>query len=126
MLAITDAEFQAELAELAIEAGKLSHWTPKPENTPAQLAQGRPFNPFPFGSDFTPEEERLALALGKLNALSKKQQLVAALQGVTVDEKRYEKELARVGMQEASSLRDRVTRFALLHALNEVAAARTV
>lgn len=126
MLAITDAEFQAELAELAIEAGKLSHWTPKPENTPAQLAKGRPFNPFPFGSDFTPEEERLALALGKLNAFSKQQQLVAALQGVTVDASRHSRELARVGMQEASSLRDRVTRFALLHALNEVAAARTV
>ena len=74
MLAITDARFQDELAERAKRAGKLAREFRVPDawrrNTPADLAERmRPFlakglfQQFPFGSDFTPVEQRLLPAL---------------------------------------------------------------
>ncbi|HSS06047.1 MAG TPA: acetyl-CoA hydrolase/transferase C-terminal domain-containing protein, partial [Rhodanobacteraceae bacterium] len=74
MLAITDARFQDELAESARRAGKLARDFRVPDawrrNTPADLAERmRPFRAkglfqqFPFGSDFTPVEQRLLPAL---------------------------------------------------------------
>lgn len=123
MLGITDAAFQRELAQRAIDAGKLSSWTPRPENTPERLeddarrwrAQGL-FATFPFGSDFTPVEERLAVALGRLKTMSGPQRARAALRGAT--QRGFSEELARVGLDRATSVRDRLTRAALRDVLS--------
>jgi acyl-CoA hydrolase len=74
MLAISDARFLDELAARAIRAGKLAQDFRVPDawraNTPAGLAARQReakarglFPPFPFGSDFTPIEQRLLPAL---------------------------------------------------------------
>lgn len=79
LLNITDSEFQEDLKIKAQKAGKLASDYEIPtwarQNTPEailKLAQAagfdRHFPPFPFGSDFTREEELLALALGELRA----------------------------------------------------------
>ena len=76
LLNITDSDFQQDLADQAMAAGKLrvgyAEW--KRGNTPRSLREiaehkdcNAMFKPFPFGSDFTAEEEHLALALGLLS-----------------------------------------------------------
>ncbi len=77
MLAVTDARFQDEIVRAAIRGKKLAKGFTVPDawkqNTPAALeakmkplaAQGL-LPKFPFGSDFTPVEERLRVALGWL------------------------------------------------------------
>jgi hypothetical protein len=74
LLEITDAEFQGELMEKAKRAGKLDRaYQPSPEaraNTPANIRSFTSsfdrFPAYPFGSDFTAEEQRLVKALGML------------------------------------------------------------
>lgn len=77
MLSITDARFQDEIVRAAIRGKKLPASFVVPDawrrNTPEALADRmRPlrssgaFPTFPFGSDFTPVEERLLPALGWL------------------------------------------------------------
>ncbi len=79
LLAITDSEFQAELINTAKKQNKLDQNYQLPDefknNTPLFIAEKmqmhecqQAFQRFPFGSDFTAEEERLALALEKLQA----------------------------------------------------------
>lgn len=81
MLAISDSRFQAALADQAKANGKLQrsfvipdHWR---ENTPQRLADAlKPmrahglFPDFPFGCDFSDEEQRLLPALGRLQRVS--------------------------------------------------------
>ncbi|UXR64581.1 acetyl-CoA hydrolase [Bdellovibrio bacteriovorus] len=78
LLNITDSEFQEDLKQQAQKAGKLHKDYQIPpwarHNNPEILAQqcqqagfDRHFPAFPFGSDFTLSEEKLALALGHLN-----------------------------------------------------------
>lgn len=81
ILNITDSEFQENLLATAKKNGKVHPDYQIPEsakrNTPENLKswirigknQGV-FSPFALGSDFTPEEEKLALALEKLQHLS--------------------------------------------------------
>jgi acyl-CoA hydrolase len=77
MLTITDSRFQAELLAKAKHAGKIAADYEIPDihrhNTPerimdalAQVQQQGYLDPFPLGSDFTPPEQRLALALKTL------------------------------------------------------------
>ncbi len=75
MTAITDARFAGDLAEKSAQVGKVAPvdknvWQ---NNTPERLdalladARGKGFFPdFPFGSDFTEEEQTALRALGKL------------------------------------------------------------
>jgi hypothetical protein len=74
LLEIADAEFQDELVAKAKKAGKLDP-TYEPsqaarENTPERIQKFTKsfscFPAYPFGSDFTAEEERIAKALGFL------------------------------------------------------------
>lgn len=80
LLNITDSQFQDGLLKQAQKLGKvrsdyeIPDWAKK--NTPGQVKKWTAsgdlrvhFPAFPFGSDFTPVEERLALALGDLAAL---------------------------------------------------------
>jgi acyl-CoA hydrolase len=79
MLAIADSRFQDELTRRAKDAGKIEKNFELPaacrDNTPERIAralgQARAqglLPPFPFGSDFTPAEERLIPALKRLRA----------------------------------------------------------
>jgi acyl-CoA hydrolase len=77
LICIADSRWQESLRLAAVKAGKLdSGWSvpgPYRNNTPEQTAgslhsfrQSGLLKPFPFGSDFTPEEEQLAAALAYL------------------------------------------------------------
>jgi acyl-CoA hydrolase len=73
MLAIADSRFQPELLRAAKDAGKIARIYEIPaafrENTPERIeAALKPLSlpPFPFGTDFTPVEQKLLFALQKL------------------------------------------------------------
>jgi acyl-CoA hydrolase len=78
MLSIADSRFQPGLLRAAKEAGKIAKSYEIPpifrNNTPERVAQAiAPLElpPFPFGSDFTPVEQRLLFALERIaNAAS--------------------------------------------------------
>ena len=81
MIAITDARFQGGLAQAARRAGKLAPGYRIPDsaraNTPERIATALAsfrerglFPEFPFGSDFTAEEQRLVSALQLLKGRS--------------------------------------------------------
>jgi acyl-CoA hydrolase len=94
MLAITDLRFQDELLRQAKEAGKIERSfelaRTARDNTPDALERAlKPgydaglLTPFPFGSDFTPVEQRLLPALQTLKAASQGQRLALLLRGLT-------------------------------------------
>ncbi len=78
------------------------------------------FVPFPFGSDFTPEEERLALALGRLqNAQNHWSKLAKFfLQGSTRRAEKFSAELHRMKLATPQSARDWIWRRLLISALD--------
>lgn len=116
LLTVTDSEFQEELLETAKSNGKLAADWKIPDwacnNTPSSLqdfvheAQATEFfPPFPFGSDFTTEEEKLLLALQRLQAAvpfpSRLFHLLA--QGCRRSAGAYEAELERMKLRKVSS-----------------------
>jgi hypothetical protein len=81
MLAITDSRFQDDLLARAKHAGKIEQSFELPpacrDNTPERIARALEparreglLPPFPFGTDFTPVEQRLLPALVRLRASS--------------------------------------------------------
>ncbi|MDT8439089.1 MAG: acetyl-CoA hydrolase/transferase C-terminal domain-containing protein [Wenzhouxiangellaceae bacterium] len=118
MISIADARFQDELTEQAKRSGKLDPaWTvPKAarNNTPEHLAevfapyceQGL-FPDYPFGSDFTPVEQRLIPALGRVKAWqgNRWQMLKAAMAGRP---EQHAEELARLGLDRPANLEQRL------------------
>ena len=93
LLAITDSRFQGELLRRAKEAGKIESTYELPaacrDNTEDRIARAlKPATeqgllpPFPFGSDFTPVEQRLMPALETLRAASPWQLARLALRGL--------------------------------------------
>jgi hypothetical protein len=133
LLGITDARFQDEMAERARAAGKLDpNWRIPEEaraNRPERLSRalsaarfprdGKPAFPrFPFGSDFTPVEERLVAGLARLEALSGSRW---ALAGALVRGRpgRYSEELRRMGLEAPRGLRERIEARLLAAALAE-------
>ncbi len=93
MLAITDSRFQDELVRQAKAAGKLERGYELPrecrDNTPDRIAQAlaplreRGLLPtFPFGSDFTPVEQRLLPALRLLGQATRLRLARLALRGL--------------------------------------------
>jgi acyl-CoA hydrolase len=77
MLSISDSRFQPELLRAAKDAKKIAKNYEIPaafrENTPERVAAAlKPLSlpPFPFGTDFTPVEQRLLFALEKLQKAS--------------------------------------------------------
>jgi hypothetical protein len=111
MIAIADSEFQPELAAIAKRYGKLArdYVLPAPVNTPARLREEAArfrgegaFQPFPLGSDFTPVEERLAVALGALEKSSTLGQLRYAWHGLRAPS--FAAELARLGISHGVSV----------------------
>ncbi|NBD94951.1 MAG: acetyl-CoA hydrolase [Gammaproteobacteria bacterium] len=104
MVGIMDAQFQDELVDRARSAGKLDpNWRipdrarrNRPEWVSEQFSAGT-FPEYPFGSDFTPIEQRLIPALQRLKALSRDKWglLLAALRADPASERET---LARLGL----------------------------
>jgi acyl-CoA hydrolase len=130
LLNITDAEFQAELLARARSAGKIAGEFSIPEsaaaNTPAALRMAfrdytEHFPPYPLGSDLTPVERELASALGWLKnhtarTWPKVKTTMAALaknSGAVA-----EAALARLDLERPASLRERLLRRLVAHALD--------
>ncbi len=121
LLAITDSEFQAELIDIAKNHDKLDKNYQLPEefknNTPLQIAKTlgqsdcqQAFLRFPFGSDFTPEEERLTLALEKLQADKKKswQNVLKKILFSNAKPDEFPAELKRMGLAVPKTLKHRL------------------
>ncbi len=132
MLNITDSRFQQALVDQAIGAGKLEHGyqipSPYRQNLPAALA-GRLASAnklallpwYPLGTDFTETEAALVIALGALAAArgDRKALLQLAWRGRGVPDQRLAPALARIGLDDASGLRDRVMRALVSAALHD-------
>jgi hypothetical protein len=137
MICIADSRWQAELRSAAVKAGKLdSSWTIPPafrNNTPqwvsgclsAARAAGV-ITDYPFGSDFTKEEQIIARALQYLaargsNGLGRASLLLGAIgaKGRSVTEE--QPILARMGLEKPLSIHDRMDQRLLCLALKSTA-----
>ena len=127
LIEIADSEFQPHLIEVAKKSKKIAANYELPadarNNTPARLKEfadyGRAlgtFAPFALGSDFTKEEENLALALENLKSLTPLQLAVKALKGSS---KNHPKELERMKL-EGKSLKEKIYARLLNSALSEL------
>ena len=139
MLAIADSRFQPELLRQAKDARKVpAHFEIPPacrDNTPDKIARALgPLSargllpPFPFGTDFTPVEQRLIPALEILEtALASARGLVRlALSGMSASADQQDREcLARLGLANPHSFADRVTAILVRAALKASAADHT-
>jgi acyl-CoA hydrolase len=132
LLNIADSRFQPELLEQARAAGKLAKDYEIPEpfryNTPERLeAVAKPwrargwFKTFPAGTDFTPDELRLAKAL---KAVAVRAAQPSTLPGTLwrmrkggMPDTDLDRLLARVGLAAPATLRDRIARQYLLEEL---------
>lgn len=128
LLAIADSRFQDELLDAARRAGKIDpEWRIPPEwrgNLPERIAGAiskAAFPAYPFGTDFTPVEQRLLPALQHLAESGGKPGTLAALAAramrgpaATPDE---EEALARMGLGHVQGLRERTYRTLILGAL---------
>jgi hypothetical protein len=123
LLEIADAEFLDELAAKAKKAGKL-HPSYAPSlaargNTPAavqKFVKSFPcFPAYPFGSDFTEEEQRIVKALGFLRRQKPLGLLRLLLGGAP--RQHFPSELARMGLGKARGLKARLYARLLLKAL---------
>ena len=131
MLAVTDSRFQAELAKVAKDAGKLPKDFEIPgthrENFPERIAQaikpGRDTGllpSFPFGSDFTETEQRLIPALQVLQQVQRTPLRLPGLlwQGFTRKLDAADSEcLARLGLDRPTTIAERAYRALVSAAL---------
>jgi len=115
LVRIMDADFQDELVDQAKRAGKLARAWQVPDdarrNTPAHIQdtlgkhRAGHFPEYPFGSDFTPVEQRLIPAMRRLERIStSKWALLRALAtGRPAD---FPQELARLNLSAPETLRE--------------------
>ena len=127
MLAVTDSRFQPELLATAKAAGKIESTYEIParhrDNTPRRIADALApaeslLPAYPFGTDFTPVEQRLIPALAALNAAAAAPVRLARFalkhwpRGIA-----DQAALARMGLDKPRTLADRAYRFLLRAAL---------
>ncbi|AZZ35577.1 acetyl-CoA hydrolase [Bdellovibrio sp. qaytius] len=118
LLAITDSQFQEGLIKTAKAAGKLAQDYILPSefknNTSASLAKtlatndfSETFTPFPFGSDFTSEEEKIALALEKIQQDKKISlwKILCKAFFTKASSQGFEKELQRLNLDKPKSIK---------------------
>jgi hypothetical protein len=132
MLAIADSAFQDELLDAAKSAGKIEkNYTIPPDfrrNTPARIAEALlPLRKegwcatFPFGTDFTEEEQRLVPALRLLkHKTASRRSLVRAILASLAEGRPDEAERAALGRMQLAApanLRERLYAKLLLWAL---------
>jgi acyl-CoA hydrolase len=125
MLSIADSRFQPDLLRTAKDAGKIAKAYEIPatfrDNTPERIEKAlKPLDlpPFPFGTDFTPTEQRLLPALERLAGATTVKRLQLGLTGAfrspTSDDVDA---LSRMKLQEPRAITDRIYRALLLGAL---------
>jgi acyl-CoA hydrolase len=131
MLDIADSRFQAGLLAEAKAAGKIESdheiSSAARNNTPERIAHAlggmkKSFPLFPFGTDFTKEEQLLLPALAKLKAASgsQREMLKLAWQGASLPVTRDQHAaLKRMGLDRPSSIKERFYAALLRAALNE-------
>lgn len=135
LLNISDSRFQDSLMEQARAAGKLpaDYRIPEPfrYNTPERLAAIRAafratdFPAFPLGSDFDDTEQTLLSALAWLKRKVSQKEYLQLARTVLADEggaQRFQPHLERMGLAQATTLRERIYRRLLLAALQSAAA----
>jgi acyl-CoA hydrolase len=131
MLEIADSRFQKELLARAKAAGKIEPEYELParcrDNTPERIDKAlRPFRRegllprFPFGTDFTPEEQRLLPALALLRASSPSRLAQFAWRGrlASPASGEVQQALARMGLDQASGFSQRFYAYLLRGALS--------
>jgi acyl-CoA hydrolase len=127
MLAIADSRFQPELLRAAKDARKIAKTYEIPaafcENAPERIeAALKPLSlpPFPFGTDFTPVEQRLLFALEKLNKATPFTLAKHALHGLFRGEPSEDEKsaLSRMSLDQTKDLADRIYRALLRSALS--------
>jgi len=125
MLAITDSRFQDELLKHARDVGKIAphyeipaaHRSNFPERIESALAPLRDSGlipPFPFGTDFTPVEQRLIPALERLQTAAPLELVRLALAGLARGESEA---LVRMGLDHPAAVSDLLYRVLLRGAL---------
>ncbi|MEO9340885.1 acetyl-CoA hydrolase/transferase C-terminal domain-containing protein [Mesorhizobium sp. SB112] len=128
MVAIADEKFQEQLLNKAFEAGKIEKAYRLPQkasaNTPRTISnalraarQAGYCTPYPFGTDFTPVEQRLLTALSFLKEATasiggKAAAIISALASRSSHEK-HEAELERMQLLEATDIKRRLLCWAL-------------
>jgi acyl-CoA hydrolase len=131
MLSIADSRFQGELLDAAKSAGKIEKGYMIPEaqrrNTPERLhvllgrARAAGLLPaFPFGSDMTAEEQRLAVGLRTLAAASSLERAKLFLKGLRsgVPSETVQADIARMGLAHPGTLREFLYQTVLRGVLN--------
>jgi hypothetical protein len=136
MLGITDAAFQNELRAKAVSAGKLrsDYAVTASENTLEnvrsvfRLDHIRPHFPdYPLGTDLTATEQGLALALEWLKTETASQSgklrtiLIAMLRSPKSD---HAAAIRHMRLDQPQGIRQRLTKFLLLHALEQTSNAK--
>ncbi len=134
MLAISDSRFQPELVREAKDAGKLKKTfelsAEYRENYPERVAEAlKPYRdsgvlpPFPFGSDFTEVEQRLIPALQILkDASASPLSLVRlAMGGIASGGAADQAALARLGLDQPTTLTERLYKLLVSAALDRTA-----
>lgn len=133
MLSIADSRFQPELMRAAKDAGKLPRDYEIPtvhrENTPDKIVRLlKPFAdrgllpPFPFGTDFTPVEQRLLPALDVLKNSARFQLAGLAWSGVFArDVPGGNEAVRRMGLDNPTTIAERIYRLLLRAALAQTA-----
>ena len=110
-------------AELARDY-QIPDWARKntPENVQQFVSLGRKqgaFGTFAVGSDFTPEEEKLVVALEALQGASLFKLGRFLIHSFSVDANLFQEELKRVGLEAPRGFRQRVSRRLLLTSLEQ-------
>jgi acyl-CoA hydrolase len=121
MLSIADSRFQSDLLRTAKDAGKIAKPYDIPaafrNNTPERIEKAlAPFNlpPFPSGTDFTPVEQRLLLALEKLQHATPARIVSLAFRGLARGDTEA---LARMGLDNPKGVKERFYRALVVGAL---------
>lgn len=135
LLKVTDSRFQAELMGKAKRAGKLRNDYQIPEqfrnNYPHVISQKMEafnreglFPPFPFGTDFTEEEQLVGKALKSLKRKSKSKWLLLRMLVNALFTLKIPKEqipyLERMGLWRTTGLKEKIFRNLLANELKEV------
>lgn len=134
LIEIADSEFQPELVRQAQKSGKLSSsyrvpdWArqnvrPHLGQTLGILRKEGAFPAFPLGSDFEANEERLAVALPELQALSShwrgRLKLLHWMLQKNDAADQFHDELQRMGLDSPQGLKEKIWRRLLAQALNK-------
>lgn len=128
ILAITDSNFQEELLDAVKKEGKIEKNYQLPEqvrnNTPARLKEfaekinaKENFPVFPFGSDFSKDEQNLQKALLFLKDSPPQRLIGSLLKGFSTSDSKWKSELERMGFQKTEGIQEGIFRNLLLGAL---------